>query len=104
MKQPQKIKYTALQRRALLSADLDMGRLSVVDDQGHAIHLAVRRALVKKGLLTFVSLDHYNLTALGVEEARRLQDERSARRHAKVTQNRAAASHSKPQRTAMINA
>jgi hypothetical protein len=79
MGQSQKIKYTALQRRALLLADLDTGRLPVVDDRGHAVHLAVRRALVKKGLLNFVSLDHYDLTALGVEEARRLQDERRAR-------------------------
>ena len=79
MTQPKKINYTGLQRRALLSADLETGRLRVVDDRGHVVHLAVRRALIKKGLLTFVSLDHYDLTELGVMEARRLQAERAER-------------------------
>ena len=79
MEQPPKIKYTELQRQALLSADLETGRLRVVDDRGHAVHLTVRRALVKKGLLIFVSLDRYDLTELGRAEVRRLQDERRAR-------------------------
>jgi hypothetical protein len=81
MGQPQKkIKYTALQRRALLAADLETGRLLVVNDQGHTVHLAVRRALVAKGLLTFVSLDHYELTELGAAEAGRLQAEQASKR------------------------
>jgi hypothetical protein len=95
---PKKIKYTALQRRALLSADLDTGRFPVVDDRGLALHLATRKALEAKDLVTFVpGADYYDLTELGVEEARRLQAERSARRHAKVTQKPAATSRSVPQ-------
>jgi hypothetical protein len=98
-----KIRYTTLQRRALLSADLEAGRLLVVDDQGHAIHLMVRRALVKKGLLTFVSLDHYALTELGATEARRLQAEQASRKSRKVPEKPAATSHSEPLRTAVIH-
>jgi hypothetical protein len=80
MAQPQKIKYTALQRRALLSADLDIRRLPIVDDQGRALHLATRRALEAKDLVTYVpGADHYDLTQLGITEARRLQAERQAR-------------------------
>jgi hypothetical protein len=76
----QKIKYTALQRRALLSADLETGRLTVVDDRGHTVHLATRKALEDKDLVTYVpGEDHYDLTELGITEACRLQVERQAR-------------------------
>jgi hypothetical protein len=78
MGQPEKIRYTTLQRQAMLAADLDTGRLPVVDANGQpTVHLTVRRALVKKGLLIFRSLDHYDLTDLGREEARRLQAARA---------------------------
>jgi len=97
MRQPQKIKYTALQRRALLSADLETGRLPVVDDRGHTVHLATRKALENNDLVTYVpGEDHYDLTELGLTEACRFQAERqarSARRHAKVTK----AAHNRPQ-------
>jgi hypothetical protein len=74
MGQPKEIRYTTLQRRAMLAADLDTGRLPVVDAEGRpTVHLAVRRALVKKGLLVFRSLVHYDLTDLGRKEARRLR-------------------------------
>jgi hypothetical protein len=78
MGQP-KIRYTTLQRQAMLAVDLETGRLLVgVDAEGQpTVHLAVRRALVKKGLLIFRSLAHYELTDLGREEARRLQAERA---------------------------
>jgi hypothetical protein len=80
MGQPQKIKYTALQRRALLSADLETGRLPVVDDRGHMVHLATRKALEDKDLVTYVpGEDYYDLTELGIAEAYRLQAERQAR-------------------------
>jgi len=62
----------------MLAADLDTGRLPIVDANGHIVHLAVRRALVAKGLLIFRRLDHYDLTELGIAEARRLQGERSS--------------------------
>jgi hypothetical protein len=72
-----KIKYAALQRRALLSANPDTGRLPVVDDRGHPLHLSTRKALQAKGLVIFVpGADYYDLTELGVTEARRLQAER----------------------------
>jgi hypothetical protein len=75
-----KIKYGALQRRALLSADLDAGRLPVVDDRGHPLRLSTRKALEAKGLVIFVpGADYYDLTELGVTEVRRLRDERQAR-------------------------
>jgi hypothetical protein len=87
MGQPQKIKYTALQRRALLSADLDTGRLPLIDDQGLTVHLATRKALEAKDLVRYVAgAEYYDLTELGATEARRLQAERqvrSARCHAK---------------------
>jgi len=80
MGQPLKIKYAAPQRRALLSADPDAGRLPVVDDRGHPLHLSTRKALEAKGLVIFVpGADHYDLTELGRAEVRRLQDERRAR-------------------------
>jgi hypothetical protein len=61
----QKIKYTALQRRALLSADLDTGRLPVVDDRGHALHSKTAQALEAKDLVIFVpGADYYDLTEL----------------------------------------
>jgi hypothetical protein len=73
----QEIKYAALQRRALLSANPDTGRLPVVDDRGHPLHLSTRKALQAKGLVIFVpGADYYDLTELGVTEARRLQVER----------------------------
>ena len=101
MGQPKKIKYAALQRRALLSADLETGRLPVVDDRGHTVHLATRKALEDKDLVTYVpGEDHYDLTERGITEARRLQGERSVRYHGKVTESRphqAAASRSVPQ-------
>jgi hypothetical protein len=88
--QPQKITYTANQRRALLSADLGTGHLPIVDQRGHPLHSATRNALETKGLAVYVlGTDYYDLTDLGVSEARRLQAERQARsasrRHGKVT-------------------
>jgi len=78
--QPQKITYTANQRRALLSADLDTGHLPIVDQRGHGLHSATRNALETKGLAVYVlGADHYHLTELGLSEARRLQAERQAR-------------------------
>jgi len=75
-----KIKYTAQQRRALLSADLEMGRLPIVDDRGHTLHPATRKALEEKDLVVYaLGADYYNLTEQGIAEARRLQDERRAR-------------------------
>jgi len=80
MAQPQKIKYAALQRRALLSANPDTGRLPVADDRGHPLHLSTRKALQAKGLVIFVpGADYYDLTEQGRAEARRLRDERQAR-------------------------
>jgi hypothetical protein len=80
MAQRKKIKYGALQRRALLSADLDTGRLPVVNDRGHPVHLSTRKALEAKGLVIFVpGADYYDLTELGVTEVRRLRDEQQAR-------------------------
>jgi len=80
MGQPKKIKHTALQRRALLAADLDTGRLPVVDDRGHALHSATRKALEEKDLVVYVvGADYYDLTEQGIAEARRLQNERRAR-------------------------
>ena len=85
MGQPKKIKYAALQRRALLSADLDTGRLPIMDDRGHTLHSATRKALQEKNLVVYaLGADYYDLTELGRAEVRRLQDERRARsgRHA----------------------
>jgi hypothetical protein len=100
MGQPRKIKYTALQRRALLSADLETGRLPVVDDRGHTVHLATRKALEDKDLVTYVpGKDHYDLTDLGITEACRLQAERqarSAKASRKVTQKPATTGRSEP--------
>jgi hypothetical protein len=100
MRQPKKIKYAALQRRALLSADLDTGRLPLVDDRGHVLHSATRKALEEKYLVAYVvGADYYDLTELGVTEARRLQAERqarSARRHAKSHKKPATTSRSEP--------
>jgi hypothetical protein len=73
-----KIKYGALQRRALLAADLETGRLPIVI-KGVPLHLSTRKALEAKDLVIFVpGADYYDLTELGVAEARRLRDEQRA--------------------------
>jgi hypothetical protein len=98
MGQPQKIKYTALQRRAPLSADLETGRLPVVDDRGHTVHLATRKALENKDLVTYVpGEDHYDLTELGITEACRLQAERQARSAKASRESHTKAGHNRPQ-------
>jgi len=78
--QPRKINYTALQRRAMLAADLETGGISSSSGPGHAeIHLQTFRALRRKGLITFKTLGCYVLTELGRSEAKRLQAERGSK-------------------------
>jgi|SRR5215470_10410257 len=65
--------YSDAQRRALLNADLERGRMRLTDSAGNRVHGMTLRTLLRHGLIEWL-WPPIPLTEFGATEARRLRD------------------------------